>query len=383
MTIAAWPAPDVTELQASWHWWRDIPQDAPDRADVLDIAEGTEDWHEPDDVALLRAARVGGIPAQVVSHAPQCFTRRLDRAALERLARELTAAWGDGNDSRTSALLDVLPDGWRHMALSRLGYSARGHGELLGPASALEDSLVQTAQTEPASDGYGPWRAAPAWWQIARPPWRKLAGGRWDHPTLRIARAAEGTVLPDGWQQIPDPAPRVPMNVDEVTMLDAAPLRWQPSELSTVTVTEQPTGRWSYGLGTGGHLSVLGERPTAEAAAAAGTAAHSAATARARERYRARFGEDLGWTGLPDAPPPPQVVVRELADIVGIVEIAQRLSVHRATVDQWRQRGILPEPLPRKVGGRDAWRWLVIERWAQETGRLGEDRMSDRHAPDL
>jgi hypothetical protein len=371
MAIAAWPAPDVTDLPGGWYWWRDIPQDAPDRDDVLEIAQGTEEWHEPQDVALLRAAQADSIPEQVVSHAPQCFTRRLDRDALERMARDLTAAYAGDEDARASALLGILPDGWRRLALSRAGYNAHGHDDLLGPASALEDSLVQTAETKPAEDGYGPWQPAPTWWRIARAPWRKLGDGRWDHPTLRIARAPAGTMLPEGWHEVLDPGPRVPVHVDEMTALDAAQLRWQPSELTTVTITEQPTGRWSYGLGTGGHLRVLGERPTQQEAAAAGTAAHSAATARAWERYRARFGDDLSWAGLPAEPPPPQLVIRELSDVVGIKEIARRLGVQRATGDQWRQRGILPASLPRQVGGRDAWSWPVIEQWAIETGRLG------------
>ena len=53
---------------------------------------------------------------------------------------------------------------------------------------------------------------------------------------------------------------------------------------------------------------------------------------------------------------------------VGIVEIADRLGVQRQTVDQWRQRRLLPEPRW-TVGGRPAWSWPEIERWAQATGR--------------
>ena len=54
---------------------------------------------------------------------------------------------------------------------------------------------------------------------------------------------------------------------------------------------------------------------------------------------------------------------------VGAVEIAARLGVARATVDQWQTRGILPQR-DWTVGGRPAWSWLTIETWARETGRL-------------
>lgn len=53
---------------------------------------------------------------------------------------------------------------------------------------------------------------------------------------------------------------------------------------------------------------------------------------------------------------------------VGIPEIAERLKVERATVDQWRQRGVFPEP-KWTVGGRPAWEWNDIEKWATKTGR--------------
>lgn len=54
---------------------------------------------------------------------------------------------------------------------------------------------------------------------------------------------------------------------------------------------------------------------------------------------------------------------------VGAVEIAARLGVARATVDQWRQRDLLPAPRW-TVGGRPAWDWPDIQQWATETGRL-------------
>lgn len=54
---------------------------------------------------------------------------------------------------------------------------------------------------------------------------------------------------------------------------------------------------------------------------------------------------------------------------VGIPEIAQRLGVKRETVDTWRFRQLLPEPRW-TVGGRPAWNWPDVERWARERGRL-------------
>lgn len=57
---------------------------------------------------------------------------------------------------------------------------------------------------------------------------------------------------------------------------------------------------------------------------------------------------------------------------VGIADIAKRLSVERRTVDQWRLRGVMPEPTW-IVSGRPAWAWPVIEQWALDTGRLKRD----------
>lgn len=56
-------------------------------------------------------------------------------------------------------------------------------------------------------------------------------------------------------------------------------------------------------------------------------------------------------------------------DPVGTVEIAARLGVKRETVDKWRTRDLLPAPRW-TVGGRPAWDWVDVERWARDTGRL-------------
>jgi hypothetical protein len=58
-----------------------------------------------------------------------------------------------------------------------------------------------------------------------------------------------------------------------------------------------------------------------------------------------------------------------MADPVGIPEIAERLHVERGTVDMWRYRELLPEPTW-TVGGRPAWDWPDIEKWARATNRV-------------
>jgi len=57
-------------------------------------------------------------------------------------------------------------------------------------------------------------------------------------------------------------------------------------------------------------------------------------------------------------------------DVVGMLEISERLHVKHQTVSVWKLRGVLPEA-DWTVGGRPAWRWDRIDAWAAETGRLG------------
>jgi hypothetical protein len=60
-------------------------------------------------------------------------------------------------------------------------------------------------------------------------------------------------------------------------------------------------------------------------------------------------------------------------DPVGTVEIAERLNVTRSAVDAWRTRPGRGFPDPKwTVGGRPAWDWRDIEKWAKQTGRLSQ-----------
>lgn len=63
-----------------------------------------------------------------------------------------------------------------------------------------------------------------------------------------------------------------------------------------------------------------------------------------------------------------RIVVR-IEDLVGLAEIAELVGVGRNTVDQWRRRGILPDPLT-TVSGNPVWARQDIEAWALESGRM-------------
>lgn len=55
-------------------------------------------------------------------------------------------------------------------------------------------------------------------------------------------------------------------------------------------------------------------------------------------------------------------------DPVGADDIAKRLGVKKATVVQWRYRGLMPEP-KWTVSGRPCWNWPDVQKWAKTTGR--------------
>lgn len=48
--------------------------------------------------------------------------------------------------------------------------------------------------------------------------------------------------------------------------------------------------------------------------------------------------------------------------VVGIPEIARRLGVKRATIDQWKWLGQFPPP-KWTVGGRPAWDMRDVQKW--------------------
>jgi len=64
-----------------------------------------------------------------------------------------------------------------------------------------------------------------------------------------------------------------------------------------------------------------------------------------------------------------RLVVLEAADVVGEVDIADRLNVPVNTVRAWSKRRTLPVP-DWRVSGRPAWEWIAVREWAGDRGRL-------------
>jgi hypothetical protein len=95
--------------------------------------------------------------------------------------------------------------------------------------------------------------------------------------------------------------------------------------------------------------------------------------AEARAQAQPDRGEVVAWTPVSNGTPLTAAywagTERDGELPVGIVEIAGRLNVKRATVDQWQARELLPDPAW-TVGGRPAWPWSAIRAWAHDTGRL-------------
>jgi hypothetical protein len=82
------------------------------------------------------------------------------------------------------------------------------------------------------------------------------------------------------------------------------------------------------------------------------------------------FARDYGWEQWPGRVLGYELEYGDLLPgVVGIPEIAVWLRVKRSTVDVWRARGRLPEPLG-VVGGGPVWDRSVVWDWARRTGRL-------------
>jgi predicted DNA-binding transcriptional regulator AlpA len=58
-------------------------------------------------------------------------------------------------------------------------------------------------------------------------------------------------------------------------------------------------------------------------------------------------------------------------ELVVAADIAARLSISRARVSVLSSRSDFPRAVGR-LGRSDVWRWTSVERWARETGRLGQ-----------
>jgi hypothetical protein len=387
--VVARPEADATELPASWEWWDDGRRTP-----------------APDEIRTVLTPPVGGY---IVSHTPAVHARRVSLEVLRARADRLVDQWRTGGEI-TPAELDELPPDWHRHVLRRVGYADTAAAARLYATGRLGvRQLVQPAGESArwvpdemtAGSGRGRPSSGPAWERVADddPDARIVRAELWEilpldlrpipgvdpralitDPRIRVARAAAGTPVPEGWQVLTDGASwdehgpwAAPLGMDrwQATQAWMAHLGPPPARLTTVRVRRNwRTGRWAYGPGQG--TQTWGEAGGQDAAVQAATSRLRREQDQEWEEARRCCGGRLDWTGWPDSPPPPVAVV--VPDLVGITEIAARLGVRRQTVDQWRQRGGVGFPGPSPditIGGRPVWDWADVEAWARQTGRGG------------
>ena len=73
---------------------------------------------------------------------------------------------------------------------------------------------------------------------------------------------------------------------------------------------------------------------------------------------------------MPEATPDAPVLMVNLYDLLGVHGIAEMFGRPIETVYAWRNRGLLPEPLPHQVSYRTpTWLRADLIAWGEQTGR--------------
>lgn len=242
--------PDTDDLPAGWTWWEHTPAQWTTRTATIGHDERPE---------LVVGEEVVGEPRTY-------WTRTLGRAHLRAATEAAVRAWRD-DDPATADLMGALPAGWRSAAMAKVGYSALGHGELLGLGDGgPEDHLEQTTPDRNAPDHLAP---RVAWSERVSWNLRRLIA-----PAVRVARAAGGTPVPAGWapgthDQLSAIAP---LEMDFATARRVAESALATS-MTTVVVSPGPGERWTAYRGIGGHALCVGVRASRDEAVALATVA--------------------------------------------------------------------------------------------------------------
>lgn len=237
------------------------------------------------------------------------------RSAWRQRGRDHNELWADvettvqlwlGGDERATQMIEAMPAAWRNTVLSKVGYNAPAHADVVGghprehQGQRREAGLARYLDGEPPAwreDGPGPdddrhfrpWEQVHEtvdedavqldgkWWHPADIAGLVRHDGAWWDVSVRIARAPAGTPLPDGWEPVTEP----PGALGDTLMMTApahmgfnqamdAWLRAQASEMTTVVVSDPPDerGRVEVWTGIGGHARSLGRHPDREQAVA-------------------------------------------------------------------------------------------------------------------
>lgn len=249
--------PDTTALPEGWTWWDYEPdfEPEPPRTSWRDTPAGLD----PTDVEAM----LGPDEILLDEEPERRYVRALGYADLRAAAARAVETWmherETGRADTAGTMVATLPDGWRSLAMRRLGYSTPAHAALVGAEPAgLETYLRQSVASLDDTERYAwmsdtPWEALDLWRTRTAPPPRRT-------PT-RAARAVAGTPLPEGWVEREHGmlSTVAPLEMDSTeAMRDYMAAGHSTNTAIVVSDTLDPDGRVLVWRGVGGAARQVG-----------------------------------------------------------------------------------------------------------------------------
>lgn len=299
--VVARPPADLDDLPTGWSWWT---------AGV---------YTHPHTTQTVLDQPAPGWP--IVEHQLAAYRRGVtERELRERYAHALHVWNGDVPGAHAVEAIRAMPPTWRERLLRE-----RGLTHLAGDTVVIREEFASLIANDDdrwhgttercTPDAPGAITARPQAWRIADPAhWARRGDGRWADLDARLARAAAGTPIPDGWQltdpqerqAIPSPW-RVPLPLSHQRALSV----WSDyytvdPQYTDAEVRQYPDGRW---VARDPYGQEWASRSTAEAAHAFAVQKLRHIQAAAWQHAHERAGGTLAWTGWPDNPPEPRITI--------------------------------------------------------------------------
>ncbi len=303
--IFAHPVSLTTDkLPDSWHWWKQS-NPANFNFDQFFIYSETKPDNEE----------------RIVSHTPGKVLKKWTAQELKNEASNIYEAWLAHNDN-AGERLTTLPRVHQIQTLKRLGYGSEYssvHPKWNRQPTSTSSDAYEILDVHPVDAPIGSiihkeqWKSVPENWIISSKDKEARESAFYISASKSIVRAPLGTVLPDGWQEIPAELVengQAPMDFDSSTAFAfSAEWSWghMAGSIETIGFVKQESdGRWTYGNGSGGDTVIRGvSNNQDEAIQNATDSVNKARVARLQqfEKMALRCGNDTNWlSAIPSLP---------------------------------------------------------------------------------